>query len=111
MAFWVMIHEPAFHLIERMSRSYACDEKSQYPGRFANHALTQPMFAAGVVIDDEMDVEVRAGCSRPSTMTQRDDDELLVTMARFGLSDDLSGGNVEIGKQGASAMPPRRNRE
>ena len=59
------------------------------------------MFLGGVVIDDEMDVELWRDVHRDMTQER---EELMVTMACFALSDDLSGGDVESGKQGGSAM-------
>ncbi|KRP90396.1 hypothetical protein AOQ73_25110 [Bradyrhizobium pachyrhizi] len=59
------------------------------------------MLVGGVVVDDEMDVQLGRHVSFDVT---QEGEELLVAMARFALSDDCAVEHVEGGEQGGRAM-------
>ena len=60
------------------------------------------MFVSGVVIDDEMDVEVARHTAIDLT---QESEELLMTVARFTACDDFPGGDIESREQSGRAVP------
>ena len=60
------------------------------------------VFVGRVVVDDEVQLE---GSGHAAVEVPQEREELLMTMARLTLGDDLGGSHFESGKQGRSAVP------
>lgn len=75
------------HMIARMCREPGADFR---------------VFVRGVVVDDEMQMQRRrhTGVEMP-----QEREELLVTMARLTLRDDLTAAHLKRGEQRRGAMP------
>ena len=70
-------------------------------------ALSEPrahlrVFVGRVVVDDEVQFE---GSGHAAVEVTQEREELLMTMARLTLGDDLAGSHFESGKQGCGAVP------
>ena len=64
-------------------------------------SLDVGMLVGGVVVDDEMDVELGRHIGLDVT---QEGEELLMTMARFALGEDRAVEHVEGGEQGGGAV-------
>jgi len=70
-------------------------------GRLASQVRTFPCFVSGVVIDDEVNVEI---WRHAGVQIAQKSKELLVAVTRLALGEHGAGGNVESRKQRGGAM-------
>ncbi len=92
--------EPDLHLIEpRSIRGSVVKVKSGTP---CQPSLDLGMLMRGVVVDDEMNIEVSGHVGLD---VAQELEELLVTMTGLALGHHFPGGDVQGGKQGGGAVP------
>ena len=87
--------EPDPNLVEPGNVGGGEVEMVAWPG--GKPLLDAGVFVGAVVVDDEVDIEVRGNVSE-------EDQESLVAMARPALGQDLAGGDIQGGAEGGRAM-------
>ena len=91
--------EPDFDLVEPGGVGGGEVEVVAWPG--GEPALDLDVPVGAVVVDDEVDIEVRGDAG---VDVAEEAQELLVAVARLALGDDLAGGHVQGGEDGGRAV-------
>ena len=91
--------EPVLNLIQ--SGGVGGGEVEMVAGPVGQPALDAGVLVGGVVVEDEVDVEVRG---HVGIDVFEEAQELLVAMARPVLGEDLAGGDVQGGEEGGGAV-------